>query len=1184
MEGTSTPNHTKSPQNLEAKQKSTAKAPPPAAKVFQPPTFSDGVEEHHPKFSITKLYRPDGQLNYFRAYDNDEPVRLMWLGKFGDELAKLEIDTAANENPNPNPNPNAEGSTPKKRTGPEKSSGQYILSDFPRGYKLFCHYFVPKAKKADGAADTPSKDSHPTLCPITNVPARRDTYLFGHPTGQRFRSPNEFLPHLVWLATVASRDPRDCTCKYCPSLVRIQDTLAGVVTPKSIKKQRVGAMSLDSTDAEIQIDGPSFRTGEIVWAFVEIPAFMNANGGEGSSTAPVPATTGNEGLLWPSIVLKHVPPETQQNKTPSVVPAELPTPCYQLRSLILDNEHMFTEEQLLPWLAYVPELPPVDEAPSAVLNSQQLPVNLAELSSEHIGHLFIQSVQLATQIVHTFTPIGQYAHKEDQHRLANISDPEERQRLQKLEPFPHYQGLYLGAEKVMIKDMIRLTSERKNDDAAGSVSSNTGDNENLEFLEIGSIYENMEMQKIQFTGTIFFRRRNLDADSGIDKDPYVWVPKNKKNAEYTVDLEDLAGRYYYSWPQLGVVMGSTERQPKRSEVLRTNDWKELDEDYDAWTKRTAKKIKKTSVKKLSASASIGSANASSPMVTSTKTPGTAKFAIRSAPLPTRRTPSSSGKRASTDEGGSRGKKTKMDHHNDPVVTEDELTTLRSLSNEPDNLRTIDRKGKRPIRGDENPFVTSPAENNWISRSAEKDAQRGANDGADFIMVEDDGPTGASSQQANGNKAYFTGFARPGGPRKRGRPRKIPPSQQPQQQQPPQQPPPQQPLPQQQPSQQQPPQQQHHHPIAPEPLQIVVSNLVEHASVEYARYLQLSNDHTTRGLPGPFRAPKGLGPSPPLNSIPVGPDSGENPMIWHGAFAWPVVNGVMLGLTGGEEVKEAVKAVECKVYSFPLLYGENNEVVASNREWYFPVPTLVVTGTSHVDATTELFRNHKNGLGNGQLVGFVPVATRPDDSANHDGFIRILNAMNRAQIAVMIQKNGLCMVLRPAGSLIIALSVFNPALANTNLFNPATNTLRIEPATNKPAATPPTTLSGSMVRWKAQSPAHDRAAADVDPMHRQGDQSEARYRSGGGGFDLGAGGSDPGIVWAVGRGGDGSEGNQPEDNGFRKGNVYGGEWAPRPGGGELDRRGEREGDDIVCTFAGVKIDNQGRFLKRICDVV
>lgn len=46
---------------------------------------------------------------------------------------------------------------------------------------------------------------------------RQDAYLYGHPHGRkkRFRSPADFFPHVLWLATDKEGDPRNCSCKIC---------------------------------------------------------------------------------------------------------------------------------------------------------------------------------------------------------------------------------------------------------------------------------------------------------------------------------------------------------------------------------------------------------------------------------------------------------------------------------------------------------------------------------------------------------------------------------------------------------------------------------------------------------------------------------------------------------------------------------------------------------------------------------------------------------------------------------------------------------------------------------------------------------------------------------------------------------------------------------------------------------
>lgn len=62
----------------------------------------------------------------------------------------------------------------------------YILGDFPDGYVL--RFIKP------------------------------NYYLYGHPTGVRYRGPGDFVPHLLWILS-ASVDRADCFCAQCMSMV-----------------------------------------------------------------------------------------------------------------------------------------------------------------------------------------------------------------------------------------------------------------------------------------------------------------------------------------------------------------------------------------------------------------------------------------------------------------------------------------------------------------------------------------------------------------------------------------------------------------------------------------------------------------------------------------------------------------------------------------------------------------------------------------------------------------------------------------------------------------------------------------------------------------------------------------------------------------------------------------------------
>lgn len=69
------------------------------------------------------------------------------------------------------------------------------LQAFPRGYKLWVHEYYEK----DG------------------ITMRRDIFLWGHPSGQPFRSPGRFYKHLEWLVKGQPENPEQpenpCPCE-----------------------------------------------------------------------------------------------------------------------------------------------------------------------------------------------------------------------------------------------------------------------------------------------------------------------------------------------------------------------------------------------------------------------------------------------------------------------------------------------------------------------------------------------------------------------------------------------------------------------------------------------------------------------------------------------------------------------------------------------------------------------------------------------------------------------------------------------------------------------------------------------------------------------------------------------------------------------------------------------------------
>ncbi len=78
------------------------------------------------------------------------------------------------------------------------------MKDLPEGYILWRHV----KRDPEGS----QKSSHAAA-----GHQRSDVYLYGHPGGKtkRFRSPDEFLPHLYWLVSDKAGNPENCKCKRC---------------------------------------------------------------------------------------------------------------------------------------------------------------------------------------------------------------------------------------------------------------------------------------------------------------------------------------------------------------------------------------------------------------------------------------------------------------------------------------------------------------------------------------------------------------------------------------------------------------------------------------------------------------------------------------------------------------------------------------------------------------------------------------------------------------------------------------------------------------------------------------------------------------------------------------------------------------------------------------------------------
>ena len=86
----------------------------------------------------------------------------------------------------------------------------YRIANFPRGYKLF---FVERPTQGD---DLPRRDYY--LCGIISFSLSSKhniTDCFFSGGAQRYRSPQEFFPHMLWMLNTTQQINGKCICKYC---------------------------------------------------------------------------------------------------------------------------------------------------------------------------------------------------------------------------------------------------------------------------------------------------------------------------------------------------------------------------------------------------------------------------------------------------------------------------------------------------------------------------------------------------------------------------------------------------------------------------------------------------------------------------------------------------------------------------------------------------------------------------------------------------------------------------------------------------------------------------------------------------------------------------------------------------------------------------------------------------------
>ncbi|RGB31192.1 hypothetical protein C1646_709641 [Rhizophagus diaphanus] len=488
-------------------------------------TATDGIGSSQPK-NLKPVNDEKGNVSYYQRFTNKDQRAEHWLQRLGKALADYL----------------------RKYGKMNISKENEKLVDFPEGYVLYQH-------------NKEYKD---------NTKSRHDRYLYG---AYKFRSPKEFEPHLIWLV---SGQVNNCKCVYCNNSSRginngkrKESTLEKTINDRSTKK-----IKNDSEAKKIEVENvnkPKFaktlyRRGEIV--------MVNLNKtGKAHHTELIRNSSDENDIsifYWPGVILETSKVPITDNMSDDTASANsdgcgiIYKAYYKIHLLELSEVIQVDRKTLLPWLACKKEIP------KSFINNKKLEPNVKT---------YIQAIDRVNKISNIYTPVHSYKHKEADDHLKEIKDPLERKRLQDMENYPHYEAILLGTEMIYVNDYVRLApinvaSMSDDDDNEKESEYLLNNRKEPEYLLISSIYKHAT-KGIQFTGDGLLRGKLLNEHSyRRSLSDYEWTTVNKSDAEYTIDLQDIAGRFYLLFPNLkdGINCNIPKKLDERFKLLGIDDY------------------------------------------------------------------------------------------------------------------------------------------------------------------------------------------------------------------------------------------------------------------------------------------------------------------------------------------------------------------------------------------------------------------------------------------------------------------------------------------------------------------------------------------------------------------------------------------------------------------------------------
>nr|OQO21514.1 hypothetical protein B0A51_06587 [Rachicladosporium sp. CCFEE 5018] len=362
----------------------------------------------------------DGVSDYYRQVTPDEMKHLDWRRKLGGMLAReLRLqDTAV------------------------------MLVDFPENYRLYEH-----VKRTDKDGKTEVK----TKMHAGGGNDRQDAYLYGHPLGRRkrFRSPADFFPHLLWLATDETGDHDNCGCKVC-SPEDLEGIVPGAKAAKPASRPESVAKSPAAQDMMRQSSTQSLQQRA-----------ASAPKSTSPRPNPLPAATRAEQrddqiynmyvyrlgeVVWfrkdaawgLGLVLSRWKSDSRSSYTVQPL-SNPPGGPHERYSIAVTRSN---DNEMRPWLAWS-----VPQYTHPGLNNMSDPMTFENADWDGMrqgrygagGDMNVDGSILAAKGVDaSYTPL---------HPIRTVPSPSNSSATE-----THYTALYLGAEKVWLGDPIRLST------------------------------------------------------------------------------------------------------------------------------------------------------------------------------------------------------------------------------------------------------------------------------------------------------------------------------------------------------------------------------------------------------------------------------------------------------------------------------------------------------------------------------------------------------------------------------------------------------------------------------------------------------------------------------------------------------------------------------------------------------